>query len=153
MQPEQEVHVMYGLPRGAFEQIVDNRDDEQFLVVLLEVQEAFVGVDNLLQVGHLVGEERKVVVVVIRVVQVFEQLYFDGAVEVERSENTSGEIPSDRNEIDGSRETVLQFGEALPYLGQMLMGERLVNGNIVVAPTEMRGRRRFCPAPVEPVMA
>ena len=80
---------MYGLPRGAFEQIVDNRDNEQFLVVLLEVQEAFIGVDNLFQVGHLIGEERKVVVVVIGVVQVFDQLYFDGTIEVERSENTS----------------------------------------------------------------
>lgn len=136
---------MHGLSRGSFEQVVDDRNDEQLLFVFFEIQKTLVGVDNLFQVGHLVGKECKVMVVVIGVVQVFQQLNLDGTVEVERSENTPGEVPSDRNEIDGSRETVLQFGEALPYFGQMLMGERFVDGNIVVAPTEMGGGRRFLP--------
>ena len=44
---------------------------------------------------------------------------------------------------DRSRKTVLQFGQALAYFVQMLMSERFIDGNIVVAPTEMRRLRRF----------
>ena len=78
VQAEQEVHVVYGLSRGTFQQVVDDRHDEQFALVLFEIQEAFVGVDHLFQVGHPVGEEGEVVILVVVVVQLFEQLELDG---------------------------------------------------------------------------
>ena len=50
---------MHRLSAGAFQQVVDHGNDQQFVVVFLKIQEALVGVDNLFQVRVLVGDERE----------------------------------------------------------------------------------------------
>ena len=62
MKAKQQVHVVYGLARSTLDKIVDHRCDEQLAVDLLKMQDALVGIDNILQVGSLVGYESKVVV-------------------------------------------------------------------------------------------
>jgi hypothetical protein len=49
---EEEIHVVDGLPAGPFEEVVDDRGNEQFAPVLLQVEEAFVGVDHLFEIGR-----------------------------------------------------------------------------------------------------
>ena len=38
---------------------------EQFVIMFFEIQQTFVGIDNLFQVGHFVGEKCKIMIVVI----------------------------------------------------------------------------------------
>ena len=64
-QSEQEVHVVDGLPAGAFQQIINHGDNQQFIFILLQVNEALVSVDHLLQIRILVYDERKRMVIII----------------------------------------------------------------------------------------
>ena len=52
---EHDVHVLHSLSDGSLEQVVNADGDEQFVAVLVAVDEGLVGVDDLLQVDGLVG--------------------------------------------------------------------------------------------------
>ena len=111
--------------------------------MLLKIEEAFVGVDHLLQARVRVCDEGERMVVVILLVYAadFAQLYL--AVDICRSEDAAREVAPHGYEADVALEAVLQLVQALPYLLKMLVGERLVDGYVVVAPAEVRRGRRL----------
>ena len=53
--------------------------------------------------------------------------------------DATGEVAAVGDEVDGSLEMALCLGEALAYLGDMLVAERLVYTQVVVAPGEVGG--------------
>ena len=133
-QAEEEVHVVHGLSRGTFHQIVDYGGDEQLAVDFFKVEYALVGVDHVLEVGSLVGHECEVVVGIIVLIE-FSQLFDShGAVEVYNSHYSAREATSHGDEVDVGFEAVLKLSERLAYLGEVLVLEWLVDRHVVVAP-------------------
>ncbi len=134
MESKQQVHVVYGLTRSTLDKIVDHRCDEQLAVDLLKMQDALVGVDNILQVGSLVGYESKVVVGIVILIECAHLLDVNRAVEIHDCHYASCKAATHRNKINLGLEARLQLAQRLAYLGKMLMLERLVDRHIVVAP-------------------
>ena len=69
VQPEHEVHVLHGLPAGAFEQVVYRGRDQQFIAELIHVHQGLVGVDHLLHVDglvHVMRESRVLVILLVK---------------------------------------------------------------------------------------
>lgn len=69
MKSEQKVHIVDSLTGSAFQQIVDNRHDEQFAVFLCQIEQTLVGVDNILQIRNTVDNEGKIVVGIVFFIQ------------------------------------------------------------------------------------
>ena len=134
MKPEQQVHVVHGLTRCAFQQIVDNRNNQQFAIFFRQIQKTFVCVHHIFQIRHAVADKREIVIVVVFIVEFlyFRQLH--GAVHVERGKNAARETSAHRNKIHFAVETCLHAMKRLIDFCQMLVGEWLINRNIVVAP-------------------
>ena len=59
LQSEHQIHVVECLPTSTFQQIVYHRYNQQFVFILLQVNETLVGVDHLLQVRIFIDDERK----------------------------------------------------------------------------------------------
>jgi hypothetical protein len=57
IQPEQQVHILNGLPRGSFQEIVEGRMDHQVTSHLLQLDQAFIGIDHLLQRNRAVAHD------------------------------------------------------------------------------------------------
>ena len=54
VQPQHQVHILHGLPGGAFQQVVNHGSDYQLGAMLFQADEAFVGVHHLFEV-HRTG--------------------------------------------------------------------------------------------------
>ena len=143
LQAEEQVHVVDRLAARAFQEVVDHGNDQQLVFVFLEIDEALVRVHDLFQVRVLVRDEGERVVLVIFLVDTFDLIQADLAVQVVRRENATREIAPHRDEVDRAVETVLQLPQALSDLGQVLVRERLVDRDVVIPPAEMGGRRRL----------
>ena len=74
-QSEQEVHVVDRLSRRTFDEVVDDRSDQQASAFFLQMDDAFVGVHHIFQVGCLVGHEGETVVVITLLVALPDFLY------------------------------------------------------------------------------
>ena len=96
------------LARCTFDKVVNYRCDEEFAVNFFEVQDTFVGVNHIFEVGSFVGDKGEVVVAIIFVVKAANFAQFDGAVKVNDSHDASRETATHRNEVDVGFETVLQ---------------------------------------------
>ena len=143
MKSEQKVHIVDSLTGSAFQQIVDNRHDEQFAVFLCQIEQTLVGVDNILQIRNTVDNEGKIVVGIVFFIQLFDFIKFHRTVHIDGRIDAAREAASDGNEIDFAVEAVLQRTERLTDFCQVLMLERLVNRHVVVAPGEMGRSRRL----------
>ena len=137
-QAEHQVHVVDSLAACALQQVIYYGDDEQFAFDLLEVDEAFVRVHDLLQVRVLARNEGERVVAIILLVEAHDFFQLNLAVQIRRGEDAAREAAAHRDEVDAAPEAVLQLPEALSYLRQMLVRERLVDRDVVVAPAIMR---------------
>ncbi len=141
----------------ALEKIVDHRGDYHLLAEYFHVDERLVGVDNLLHVGcfvHVMGEGGIGIIILIKADYVlcghgFVQPHHLGA------EDAAGEVAAIGYEV--YRDSVLrgitlveyvshagrgggpELVERLRNLVQMLVGEELIGGKVVVAPREMGG--------------
>ena len=109
LQAKQQVHIMYGLSARAFQQVVDHRDDQQFVVDTLQVDQAFIGIHHLLQVRVLIGDEGKVMVIIILLIDTGDLAQVDLAIQVHRGKDTPREVASHRDEIHPALEAVLQL--------------------------------------------
>ena len=127
LQAKQQIHIMHCLSACAFQQVINHRDDQQLVVDTLQMDQALIGVDHLLQVGILIGHERKVMIVVILLVKASYLGDVLVAIQVHRRKDTAREVATHRDEIELMREIALQLLQALVDLGQMLMLERLVD--------------------------
>ena len=143
LQAKQQVHIMYGLSARTLQQVVDHGDDQQFIVDALQVDQALIGIHHLLQIRILVGNEGKVMVIIILLVDACDFAQVDLAIQIHRSEDASREVAAHRDEIHLALEAILQLAQALVDLGQVLMLEWLIDRDVVVAPAEMRGSRRL----------
>lgn len=59
LQPEHQVHVLYGLPGSSLQKIIADTADQYLSVFFLQVEEAFVGMYNLLEIQRLIADMRK----------------------------------------------------------------------------------------------
>ena len=92
---------MHGLAAGALQEVVDAGDDEQFVPMLLQVEEALVGVHHLLQVDVLVHHVREGILGVILLVDA--RQFLDAALVLhdDGGEDAAREVASVGDEVDG----------------------------------------------------
>ena len=147
---EHQVHVVDGLAAGTLQQVVDARDDEQLVAVLLQVDEALVGVDYLLQVDVLVHDVRERILGIVFFVHAADLLECYLGLYDNGGEDAAGEVTTIGDEVDFGVEAVLELAERLLDFGHVLVLEGLVDADVVVAPAEVaRGARldaRACAA-------
>ena len=134
---------MDGLSAGTLQQVVDAGNDEQLVAVLLQVDEALVGVHHLLQVDvllHDVGKGIFGIVFFVHVDDFFQShfgLYYNGG------EDAAREVAAVGDEVDVRVETVLQLFERLLDFGHMLVLKSFIYAHVVVTPTEVARGTRF----------
>lgn len=157
VQAEHEVHVLHGLAHGTLQEVVDGRGDENFPVETVDMHQGLVGVDHLLQVDGtvgIVGEGG----VGIEVAVALDDVGSGGrGVHHGGAEDATGEVAAVGDELNlepgaGSTVTALatarssgasgrggHLRQTLHDFGQVLVGEGLVDAQVVVAPREVCG--------------
>ena len=113
--------------------------------MLLQVYQALVGVDDLLQVDTLRCHVCKRVLGIVVGIQQRELLYGHPVLHHDGAEDAAGEVTAVGHEVDIRLEAALQLLQRLAYLGQVLVHEGLVDAHIVVAPAEGGLRRGLVP--------
>ena len=63
LEAEEQIHGVDRIAGGSLQQVVDHGSDEQFAVHFVEMDDALVGVDHILQIGNLGRYEREVMIV------------------------------------------------------------------------------------------
>ena len=128
---------------GALQKVVYAGDNKQFVIVLLQMDKALVGVYHLLKVYLLLNHMHKRVGLIILTVYLVELINIYGVLDNHGSEYAAGKVTAIGDEVDIGVKAALQVLDGLYYLGQMLMGERLVDADVVVTPAEVGGCTRF----------
>ena len=128
---------------GALQEVVYAGNHKQLVIMLLQMDKALVGVNYLLQVYLLLNNVHERVSLIILTVYFVELIYIDGVLDNHGSEYATGKVSAIGDEVDIGVKAALQVLDGLNYLGQMLMGERLVDADIVVTPAEVGGCARF----------
>ena len=105
--------------------------------MLLEVYEAFVGVYHLLQVNRDIHDVCERIALIITLVQLIQRLDVEVTFHYYCREYSACETATVGNEVNLSAVVGLQLLDALDYLGQVLMLERLVYAHVVIPPAEM----------------
>ena len=105
--------------------------------MLLQVQQALVGVNHLLKVYLLINHMNKRILSIILTVNAVQLLNVNCILYHNGSKNTTGKVATIRYKIDIGVKAALQMLDRLDYFRQMLMRERLVYAYVVVAPAEM----------------
>ena len=113
--------------------------------MLLDREHALGRIDDLLEADGPVADEGQRGIGIVILVQLAGPLLRQIAVGVDRRDDAAREVAPIRYEIDLARERGHQTADALAYLVQMLVRERLVHGQIVDPLAEMRGRSEFLP--------
>ena len=91
---------MNRLPAGTFQEIVDAGGDEQVIALLIQMDEAAVGVDDLLQVDGLAREIGERIFVVVLLVKIFQRTERHAVLQHDSGEDTASEISVTRDEED-----------------------------------------------------
>lgn len=134
---------MYSSAAGALEQVVYAGNHKQFVIVLLQMDKALVGVYHLLKVNLLLNHMNKRVGFIILTVNLVEFIYIDSVLYNHGSEYATGKVTAIGDEVDIGVKAALKVPDGLNDFGQMLMGERLVDADVVVTPAEVCGCTRF----------
>ena len=111
--------------------------------MFLQTEQAFVGIDDLLEVHVAVVEEGERSAGIVFPVEFPGGLEVQFAAGVDRSEYAPGEIAPHRNEVQVSIEIRLKPVQVHPYLLEVLVFKGLVNRHIVVPPAEVGGSARL----------
>ena len=101
-QAENEIHVLDGLAGGAFDKIIYNADHMELLPMFSHTQDAFVGINDHLEVRVGVNHMYERLVLVVILIKVYRLFFGKVAIEIYRSENSSRKVPPYWNEIDFS---------------------------------------------------
>ena len=131
MEAEKEVHVVDGGSGTTLEEVVDDGGNHELALDAVEVDEALVGVDDILEVGHFVDDESEVVVVVVFLIEPLDFGEGDVAVEVGHGEDSAREWPAHRHEVDFGVETGLHFGDCVADFGELVVGEGAVDLSLI----------------------
>ena len=100
---------MQGSATGPFKQIIYARDNHQFVVILLQMQQTLVGVHHLLEVDVALDDMRERIVLVIICIQMYQ--FIDGQLISyhQRSEDATRETSTIRYEINVGTEIGLEL--------------------------------------------
>mgnify|MGYP007044239841 CR=1 FL=1 len=144
---------MDSLSAGAFQEVINAGNDKQFVAMLLQMDEALVGVYHLLQVDILLHDVGKGIFGVIFFIHADD--FFQGHFGLHHNggEDAAREVAAVGDEVNVRIKAVLQLFERLLDFGHMLVLESFVDAHVVVAPAEVARGARFHTAPVLPVMA
>ena len=133
---EHEVHVLHSLSAGALKQVVDDAGDKQLTFMLLHMDEALVGIDDLLEIQIAVNIMRESCRRVELLVELHDVLFRYGRIYTDYlgTEDAAGKVTTIWDEVHSSLETWLQLSQRLTYLRDVLMLERLVDAHVAHAP-------------------
>ena len=134
LKTEEKIHGVNGITGRSLEQIVYHSRDEQTAVDLVEMDDTLVGVDDILEIGDLGGDEREVVIIKIVLIELDDLGELERTVELAHSHDTAGESSAHRHHVEARAEALLHGREGLQYLCLLGVTERPVDHHIVVAP-------------------
>ena len=140
---EHEVHVLHGLSDGTFEKIVDAADHEELILVTLHIDHGFIGARDLLEVGAMADKMGEWCIGIVEGISLLHLFERTRAVGIGGDEDASRETASLGDEEQAAIVAGMEFLDGLTDLVKVLMGEGFIDGDIVVAPTEMRRSTRF----------
>ena len=89
LQAKQQVHIMHSLSTRTLQQVVDHGDDQQLIVDALQVDQALIGIHHLLQIRILIGDEGKVMILIIFLIDTCNLAQVDLAIQIHRGKDTS----------------------------------------------------------------
>ena len=143
LQSEHEIHVLHGLPRSALEEVVDAGGHEELVAMALGMDEAFVGVDDLLEVDGAPGivDEGGFAIEIAIVGLDFFQCAL--AAHHHGGEQATGEVGTIGDEVNLAVEVGLELTDGLHDFGDVFMFEGLEDAHIARTPGEMRRGRRL----------
>src|SRR5580658_9595284 len=118
-QPEQQVHILDGLPAGPFQEVVKDRVNNQLLSGLLELDQTFIGAYYLLERDWGPADvcERVIAVELVEEIEDFFRAFFTSQLAADK--DAAREIPSPGDEVY-IRDTALQLLQGLPDLVEVL---------------------------------
>ena len=99
---------MYCGSAGTLQKVVDARYHKQFVIMLLQMDKALVGVYHLLQVNLLLNHMYERIGLIILAVYLVEFLYIDGVLYDYGSEYATGKVSAIGDEVDIGVEAALQ---------------------------------------------
>ena len=134
---------MDSLSAGAFQEVINAGNDKQFVAMLLQMDEALVGVYHLLQVDILLHDVGKGIFGVIFFIHADD--FFQGHFGLHHNggEDAAREVAAVGDEVNVRIKAVLQLFERLLDFGHMLVLESFVDAHVVVAPAEVARGTRF----------
>lgn len=134
---------MDSLSAGAFQEVINAGNDKQFVAMLLQMDEALVGVYHLLQVDILLHDVGKGIFGVIFFIHADD--FFQGHFGLHHNggEDAAREVAAVGDEVNVRIKAVLQLFERLLDFGHMLVLESFVDAHVVVAPAEVARGARF----------
>jgi len=137
VEAKHEIHILYCLPYSSLQEVVDAGNHEQLVGELLHIDNRLVRVDDLLQVGTLRDKVREGSVAIVVGIELLHLLNGKVALGIRRNENSPCETASLRNKENSSIIARAELLNRLIDLEQVLVGEGLIDGDVVVAPREM----------------
>ena len=143
VEAEHEVHVLHGLADGSLQEVVDAGNHQELVFVLLHIDKGLVGVHHLLHVGTLRDEMCEGGVLVVVGIDALHLFKWHVAPRVGCDEDAAGETAALRDEEHATSVAWAELLHRLVYLQEMLMREGLVDGDVVVAPREVRRSARL----------
>lgn len=140
---EHQVHVLYCLPDGSFQEVVDGGGDKYLSVEAINMHQCLVGVHHLFQVNGLVAVMGKGGIFVKVFVGFNDVLCRCLCLDDGSAENATGEITAIGDEVDSGIQITLYLFQTLADLGDVLVRKGFVDAQVVVAPREMGGGTRL----------
>ena len=99
---------MYGCTAGTLQEVVDTGYNEQLVTVLLQMDEALVGVHYLLQVYLLLNNMHERIGLIVLTVYLVEFININGVLDDYGSEYAACKVTAIRDEVDIRVEAALQ---------------------------------------------
>ena len=130
---------MYRLSGSAFCQIVYSADDKCFIAVFFDVQQAFVRVYHLFEVGVSAADDRKRGLVVEGPVYIAQFGFRKWAVGVSGCQYPAGEVASDGDEVQWGAQAGLELLQAAADFFEVLVPDCLLHLQVFASPTEVAG--------------
>ena len=135
---EHKVHVLNCLPYSSLQEVVDAGYHQQLVFVLLHIDQSLVGIDNLLHVRTLLNKVRKGSILIVVGIDALNFLQKQVTLSIGSNKNATSETAPLGDEEQSAFIARAKFLYGLVDFQEVLMCEGLIDGDIVVAPREMR---------------
>ena len=144
---EHHVHILHSLPSSPLDQIVNCRSNMYISLMQFHMYQSLVRIDYVLHrdIPILVKYKRRSRIIIVIYLPIILDCHSLNSPGIDTGKDSTCKITPERNEIHYWLSTVSNSCDILLNFSKMLVGEQLVNGDIVIPPAEMGGLSWFFP--------